>query len=66
MYLIAKSKVLFIILFVIFFYFKNSIAFENKILFKVNNEIITSIDIYEEIRFIKIFNPEMRELNNTG
>ena len=65
MYLIAKSKVLFIILFVIFFYFKNSIAFENKILFKVNNEIITSIDIYEEIRFIKIFNPEMRELNNT-
>lgn len=65
MHLTKKLKILFLILFLIFFSFKNSIAFENKILFKVNNEIITTIDIYEEIRFIKTFNPEMRNLNDT-
>ena len=33
-------------------------------MFKVNNEIITSIDIYDEIKFLKAFNPEMNSLNN--
>ena len=28
----------------------NTIAFENKILFKVDNEILTSLDIYNEIK----------------
>ena len=32
-------------------------------LVKVDNEIITTIDIYEEIRFLKIFNPEMNDLS---
>ena len=63
MYLIKKLKVLFLILFTIFFYIKISIAFENKILFKVDNEIITTIDIYEEIRFLKIFKSEMKNLD---
>lgn len=62
MYLIKKLKVLFLILFTIFFYIKISIAFENKILFKVDNEIITTIDIYEEIKFLKIFKSEMKNL----
>ena len=65
MYLIKRFKVLLIILFIIFFNFKNLIAVENKILFKVNNEIITTIDIYEEMRFLKTFNPEMRNLRDT-
>ena len=65
MYLIKRFKVLLIILFIIFFNFKNLIAVENKILFKVNNEIITTIDIYEEMRFLKTFNPEMRNLKDT-
>ena len=63
MYLIKKLKVLFLILFTIFFYIKISIAFENKILFKVDNEIITTIDIYEEIKFLKIFKSEMKNLD---
>ena len=65
MYLIKRFKVLLIISLIIFFNFKNLIAVENKILFKVNNEIITTIDIYEEMRFLKTFNPEMRNLRDT-
>ena len=63
MYLIKKLKVLFLILFTIFFYIKISIAFENKILFNVDSEIITTIDIYEEIKFLTIFKPEMKNLD---
>ena len=43
----------------------NSYTIENKILFKVENEIITTIDIYEEIKFLKIFNPEINYLTET-
>ena len=62
------SKKLNILLFVLLFILLNSkslIAFENKILFKVDNEIITSIDIYEEIKFLRIFNPEINNLEDT-
>ena len=63
MYLEKKLKIIFFILLIILFNIKNSIALENKILFKIDNEIITTIDIYEEIRFLKIFNPESNNLN---
>ena len=46
-----------------FFNIKNAIAFENKILFKIDNEIVTTIDIYEEVKFLKTFNPELESLN---
>ena len=65
MNLAKKFKFLFVILLINFFYIKNSFSFENKILFKVNNEIITTIDIYEETRFLKIFNPEINNLNES-
>ena len=65
MYFTFKIKFLFFILLTIFFNLKNSIAFENKILFKVDNEIITTIDIYEEVRFLKTFNPEMNNFDET-
>ena len=32
-------------------------SIENKIEFKVNNEIITSVDIKNEIKFLTSFNP---------
>ena len=34
---------------------------ENKILFKINNDIITTVDLINEIKYLKIFN---KELNN--
>ena len=52
-----------IISFLIFLSLNKLYAFENKILFKVNNEVITSIDIYEEIKFLKVFNKEINNLS---
>ena len=37
-------------------FFSHSFAKENKILFKVDNEIITTIDIYNEIKYLEIIN----------
>ena len=55
-------KVIFI-LFIIFF-FNQSLALENKILFKVNNNIITSIDIVEEIKYLKAINKQLKNIEN--
>ena len=63
MYL-AKQLRVFITLFLIFISNNSSLnALENKILFKIDNEIITSIDIYEEIKFLKTFNPSINNLS---
>ena len=58
-----KFKILIIISLLIFLSLNKLYAFENKILFKVNNEVITSIDIYEEVKFLKVFNKEINELS---
>ena len=42
--------------------FSNSIAIENKILFKVNNEIITSIDILTEINYLITINNDFSKM----
>ena len=60
-----KIKVLIIIIILISFNFENLDALENKILFKINNQIITTIDIYEEIKFLKTFNPEVNNLSES-
>ena len=65
MYLVKKLKVFFIFFLIIFLEAQKSWSLENKILFKVDNEIITTIDIYEEIKFLKTFNPEINNLNET-
>ncbi len=52
-----------LILFVsIFFIFKPANSLENKILIKVNNEIITSVDILNEINYLKAMNTNIRSL----
>ena len=58
------SKHLFVFFLILTFNFCNLQAFENKILFKIDNEIITTIDIYHEVKFLKIFNPQINELND--
>ena len=37
-------------------------SFENKILFKVNNEIITSLDILNELKYLQIINKELQNI----
>src|SRR6056300_917742 len=49
-----------IILFLIIF--NNVNAIENKIILKVNNDIITSLDVFEEINRLKFFNKNLNQL----
>ena len=42
--------------------YTNVASFENKVLFKINNEIITSVDLLHEIEYIKILNPSLENL----
>ena len=51
------------IIFLLSFHTSNLIAFENKIIVKINNEIITSIDIENEINYLKILNPQVNSLD---
>ena len=54
-------KRIIIIFIIIFFPFKKTFSLENKILVYVNNEIITTIDVFKEIEYLKFLN---RNLNN--
>ena len=57
------------IIFTLFLYnifSSNLFAFENKILFKINNEIISTIDIYNEISYLKLLNPDIKNLDQNN
>ena len=60
---IYLSKQIIIIFFAIIFSFHNLYAIENKIKLKVDNEIITSFDIDNEIRYLKALNPSIKDLD---
>ena len=51
-----------IVIIVYFFLILTAKAYENKILFKVDNHIITSIDIFEEIEYLKMINKNFENL----
>ena len=57
-------RYLFISFLLIFLNLTKIQALENKILFKIDNEIITTVDIYHEVKFLKIFNPQINDLSN--
>ena len=51
---------------VLFFYLgfsTNSVAIENKILIKVNNEIITSIDVLNEVKYLNLLNKDLKNFD---
>ena len=55
--------------FLIFFlFFKiivfNAAAIENKIVLKIDNQIITSLDIQQEINYLKVLNPNINQLDS--
>ena len=58
-----KTKIAIIIIGILFF-LNQSNAIENKILFKVNNKIITSIDIQNEMNYLNSINPSFKNLEN--
>ena len=59
--MLNKKNLLLLILSVIFL-IKNAYSIENKILFKINNEIITSIDILNETRYLKATNKNFQNI----
>ncbi len=58
-----KKKFLILLIFNIFF-INTLFAKENKILFKVNNEIITTLDLLNEINYLKAVNKEFNKTDN--
>jgi len=56
---IKNFKVFFIIIFFVFI--SNSDSFENKILFKVENQIITSLDVNNEYKYLVALNPNLKK-----
>ena len=58
---IIKYQLLIIIFYFLLIGYSNSL--ENKIEFKVNNEIITTIDINKEIKLLTSLNPKLLELD---
>ena len=55
-----KSKFT-IILYILIFLPSQVFALENKILFKINDEIISTMDVYNEIQYLKLLNDEFRK-----
>ncbi len=60
---LKKIYIIIAFLLSLFFCSNSSLSIENKILFKINNEIITSLDISNEIKYLKILNPKMQSLD---
>ena len=58
---IMIKKFTFFLLFLIFLS-NNLYGLENKIELKINNEIVTSLDIKKEIRYLKALNPKINDL----
>ncbi len=56
-------KINILIIFLSFFFSKDLIALENKILIKVNNEIITSQDLKNEKKYLILLNPNLKKLD---
>jgi len=56
-----KFKIIFFGILYSIIFFSNVLAIENKILFKVNNEIITSIDILTELQYLEIINKDFKK-----
>ena len=59
--MIRRISFIFIILLTIFI--SKSFSFKNKIIIKVDNEIITSVDILNESNYIKAMNKNLQDLN---
>ena len=59
------KKILYLILiyFIFFNFIQESKAKQNKILFKINNQIVTSIDILDEINYLGTINKEYKKLD---
>jgi len=58
-----KKNYFFLLVFLSFFLIQNLFALENKIILKIDNKIITTLDVYNEIKILKLLNKNLGELN---
>ena len=59
---IKKLSINFLILLILFI--SPLFSYENKIIVKVENEIVTSIDILNETKYLKALNKNLRDMSN--
>ena len=56
------NKITILLIFFSIFYLNDAISKENRILLKLNNEIITTVDILNEIKLLSILNKEFKNV----
>ena len=61
-FLIKKFYILLIVTFYFFFLVTFGYSVENRIIYKINNEIITSFDLKKELRYLSLINPQILNL----
>jgi len=54
---------IFLLFLVLIFYFQKAFTYENKIIYKVNNEIITTFDLIKESNYLAILNSNLKMLS---
>ena len=57
------NRVLKYLFFLIIFFNSSAISIENKIILKIDNIIITSIDVLNEVNYLKALNPSLKNLD---
>ena len=58
-----KKTNFFLILLLSFFLITSLFAQENKIVLKIDNEIITTLDVYNEIKILRLLNQNLNKLS---
>ena len=61
-FLTKNFKILIIVSFCVFFLTQKVGSLENRILYKINNEIITSFDLKKELRYLSLINSQILNL----
>ena len=56
------NKIIPYLIFLIFFFTSSVLSIENKIILKINNSIITNIDIINEANYLQALNPNLQNL----
>jgi len=59
-----KKKILKNLVFIFLIFITNSNSLENKIMIKIENQIITSIDINNEFKYLAALNPGMKNISS--
>ena len=59
-----KKIIIFSILFSVFFHLKVFAQTKIHIVYKINNEIITNIDIKDEVKYLVALNNQLKNLDN--